>query len=120
MTTRQTSIGLLAATALIGLGLIGCGPKPADQADQAENAAPLAETVPGVDANVSAAIDTAGNASAGTEAANVAAATDPGPPPANIADVRDAAGDEGSLEAKAKVSNAAKAGRLDPPPKPAR
>ena len=118
MTIRQAStIGLFTATAVIGLSLIGCGPKPADQA---ENAAPLAETVPGVDANVSAAIETAGNASAGTEAANVAAATDTGPPPANIGDVRDAAGDEGSLEAKAKVSNAAKAGRLDPPPKPAR
>mgnify|MGYP000662099938 CR=1 FL=1 len=35
------------------------------------------------------------------------AATDPGPPPANISDVREAAGDEGSVTAKAKVSEAA-------------
>ena len=115
--SQPSSFGLFTATALIGLGLIGCSPKPADQPNAAT---PLAETVPGVDANVAAAIDTANNASAGTEAANVAAANDPGPPPANIGDVRDAAGDEAPLDAKAKVSNAAKAGRLDPPPKPAR
>jgi hypothetical protein len=99
--------------ALAGLGLAACGPKPADQAGPAP-----AETSALVASNTEAALDVAATPAAGTEAANVAAATDPGPPPANIADVRDAAGDEGSLEAKGKVANAKEAGRMIPP-KPA-
>lgn len=107
---------LLIALALAASPLAACGPKPADQA-----VAPPAETSvisSNVTDNTAAALDTAATPAAGSEAANVAAARDPGAPPANIADVREAAGDEGSVTAKAKVSEALKAGRFVPPKAP--
>lgn len=110
----MTAKRLILASALAVAALSACGPKPADQA-----VAPASETSSTAAANTAVALDTAATPSAGTEAANVAAATDPGPPPANIADVREAAGDEGSVAAKAKVSEALKAGRFVPPKAPA-